>query len=129
MIDITRCLCKLKTTTTGAIRPPRQYIMPLYDFRNKDTGEVITKMMSIASRQEFLDENPHLEQVILRAPPITSGHTSVAKMAGNEFKDVLRNVAEQNPHSPLAQTYGKKDPKSVKVRETVNNVKKRLRDE
>ena len=100
--------------------------MPLYDFRNKETGEVTTKMMSISSREDFLHENPHLEQVILRAPPITSGHTSVAKMAGDEFKSVLQNVAEKNPHSPMADKYGRKDPTSVKVRETVKNVKKRL---
>ena len=103
--------------------------MPLYDFRNKDTGEVITKMMSISSREDFLRENPDLEQVILKAPPITSGHTSVAKMAGDGFRDVLQDVAAANPHSPMAQKYGKKDPTSVKVRETVNNVKKRLKDE
>ena len=100
--------------------------MPLYDFRNKETGEVITKMMSISSREDFLKENPDLEQIILSAPPITSGHTSVSKMAGDEFKGVLQNVAEKNPYSPMAKKYGKKDPTSVKLRDTVDNVKKRL---
>lgn len=103
--------------------------MPLYDFRNKETGEVITKMVSIASKPEFLEENPHLEQIITRAPGITSGHTSVSKMAGEEFKSVLQNVAEKNPYSPLADKLGKKDPTSVKLRETVKGVKKKLKDE
>ena len=103
--------------------------MPLYDFRNKETGEVITKMMSIASREDFLKENPDLEQVILSAPPLATSGMSIERKAGSEWGDVLKNVAAQNPYSPLAERYGKKDPKSVKVRETVKNVKKRLKDD
>lgn len=103
--------------------------MPIYDFRNKQTGEVVTRMMSIASKEGFLEENPDLEQVILSAPPLATSGMSIERKAGSEWKDVLQNVADKNPHSPLAQKYGKKDPTSVKVRETVNNVKKRLKND
>lgn len=103
--------------------------MPIYDFRNKDTGEVVTKMMSIASKPGFLEENPALEQVILSAPPLATGGKSIERMAGHEWNDVLKNVAEKNPYSPLANTHGKKDPTSVKLRETVKSVKKRISDD
>lgn len=35
--------------------------MPTYDFRNKDTGEVIEKYMSISTREQYLLDNPHME--------------------------------------------------------------------
>ena len=34
--------------------------MPLYDFRNKDTGEVFEKFMSISAKEEYLKENPNM---------------------------------------------------------------------
>jgi len=38
--------------------------MPTYDFRNKDTGEVIEKYMSISDRTQYLLDNPNMEGYI-----------------------------------------------------------------
>lgn len=38
--------------------------MPIYTFRNKNTGEEFTEMFSIASMETYLQENPDIEQVI-----------------------------------------------------------------
>lgn len=38
--------------------------MPIYTFRNTKTNEEYTEMMSISSKETYLKENPHIEQVI-----------------------------------------------------------------
>ena len=42
------------------------------------------------------------------------------------FKDVLSRVAEANPMSPMADDFGKKDAKSVAIRDSVKRVKKKV---
>ena len=48
--------------------------MPTYDFRNKDTGEVFEKVMKIADKEQYLIDNPHLEQTITSAPAFAGDH-------------------------------------------------------
>ena len=38
--------------------------MPLYDFKNNDTGEVEEHSMSYKDVEQFLIDNPHLEKMI-----------------------------------------------------------------
>jgi hypothetical protein len=42
------------------------------------------------------------------------------------FKEVLSKIADANPTSKLADDYGKKDKKSVAVRDSMKRVKKKL---
>ncbi len=42
------------------------------------------------------------------------------------FNDVLSRVAENSPYSPLADTHGKKDAKSVANRNIVKKARKKL---
>ena len=42
--------------------------MATYTFRNKETGEIEEHKFSVHNHQEFKDNNPHLEQVILTGP-------------------------------------------------------------
>lgn len=44
--------------------------MPTYNFRHKDSGEILEEFMSISARTEFLAEHPEYEQVILEAPAL-----------------------------------------------------------
>jgi hypothetical protein len=37
--------------------------MPTYDFRNNETNEQFSKLMSIASKEEYLEANPHIQQI------------------------------------------------------------------
>ena len=69
--------------------------MPLYEYRNKDTGEVITKMVKIADREQFLKDNPDLEPMI-SAPKITSGN-GVLKQAGDGWKEVQSRIKSGLP--------------------------------
>lgn len=73
--------------------------MPTYDFRNKDTGEVIEKIMRIAEKEQFLIDNPHLEQTITTAPAFAGDHITIKKDTG--FKEVLQRIHEKTPGSQL----------------------------
>jgi len=97
--------------------------MPTYNFRNKETGEEWEEFMGISASEEFLKENPHVEKVFNgKAPGLVGGHGDRTKPDGG-FKEVLSKIAEANPTSALANTYGKKDAKSVAVR----NITQKLR--
>jgi len=90
--------------------------MPTYNFRNKETGEEWEEFMGISASEEFLKENPHVEKVFNgKAPGLVGGHGDRTKPDGG-FKEVLSRIAEANPTSALANDYGKKDAKSVAVR-------------
>lgn len=68
--------------------------MPLYDFKNLETGEVETKMMSVSSMQEYV-KDPNIQQV-LSAPQIISGTKSTISQASNEFNDVLKSIKKNS---------------------------------
>jgi hypothetical protein len=79
-----------------------RFNMPLYDFRNKETGEIVEKSMTYDSKQQYLIDNPHMESVILSAPPLgdPTKLTATRKM-DNGFKDVLSRIHERTPGSTL----------------------------
>ena len=39
--------------------------MPTYNFQDKETGEILEKVMKISEKDTFLKDNPHLKSVIL----------------------------------------------------------------
>lgn len=53
--------------------------MPLYDFRNKDTGDIAEYGMPMSEYDQFCQNNPNLERVYTKAPgivdPIRAGIT------------------------------------------------------
>lgn len=94
--------------------------MPIYSFRNNETGEEYDKIMSWDDKVEYLKENPHLESIITGAPGLVGGTGDRTKPPSG-FKEVLSKIADANPNSKLANDYGKKDHKSVKIREAVQS--------
>lgn len=77
--------------------------MPLYDFRNKDTGEVFEKMMSISAKEEYLKENPNIESMLGMNALIDPVRLGVRR-ADNGFKEVLQRIHEKTPGSELNKT-------------------------
>lgn len=75
--------------------------MPTYDFRDKTTGEVFSKIMKIAEKEQYLIDNPHIEQTHTVAPsmgdPVRLG---VRKVDGG-FKEVLQKIHGRAPGSKL----------------------------
>jgi len=75
--------------------------MPTYEFRNKQTGEVTEVFMKMSSKDQYLADNPHLEQTMTQAPAFTGDHVVVKKDSG--FKEVLQKIHEKTPGSQLNQ--------------------------
>ena len=88
--------------------------MPLYTFENTETGETWDDMMSIASKEQYLKDNPSIRQLIT-GMNIVGGHGDRTKADGG-MKEVFSKIAEPSQFH-LADTYGKKDKKSVFSRE------------
>lgn len=78
--------------------------MPLYEFRNKTTGEMFEKMMSISAKAEYLKENPDIESVISSAPPLMDPVAIGVRRTDQGFKEVLQRIHEKTPGSQLNKT-------------------------
>ena len=91
--------------------------MPIYEFRNKNTGEEWEEFLSFSGREERLMD-PDIEQVIT-APAIISGIAGVTHKNDSGFTDMMSRIAKANPTSPLADKYGDKGIKATKTREAV----------
>ncbi len=63
--------------------------MPTYDFRNKNTGEVFEKFMSISAREQYLTDNVDIEPVI---GAVASIDATFNKKPDNGFRDVLKEI-------------------------------------
>ena len=65
--------------------------MPMYDFKNLETGEIETKMMTISAMQEHV-KDPNITQVI-SAPGLISGKDGgVLTAAGDGWKEVQQRI-------------------------------------
>jgi hypothetical protein len=76
--------------------------MPTYSFRNRETGEIHDEIMRIASREQYLLDNPQLESIITSAPAFAGDHITLKKDTG--FKEVLQRIHSLTPGSELDKT-------------------------
>ncbi len=90
--------------------------MPFYDFENKETGEQFSLMLSISNREKFLENNPEVKQVILKAPGLVSGVNSGEKQDSG-WKENLSRIAGAHQNSHLADQVGGRTVKQAKVNE------------
>ena len=95
--------------------------MPNYTFENKETGEIHEETMRIAELDDFKRDNPHLQQIITKAPSVVSSVGGVSKSIrpSDGMKEVFAKAAEAHPTSPLAERYGKKSIKQIKTEQVV----------
>jgi len=73
--------------------------MPNYTFRNKETGEQFIESMTMAEHDTYLDDKPHLEQVLGNfavADPVNIG---VTKPPSDFMKYVLGRVKSSVPEA------------------------------
>jgi hypothetical protein len=78
--------------------------MPTYDFRNKETGEVFEKIMKIAEKEQYLIDNPQIEQAITSAPAMGDSVRLGIRKSDNGFKEVLQKIHSKTAGSVLNQT-------------------------
>lgn len=77
--------------------------MPTYDFKDTNTGEVFTKVMKIAEKEDYLKENPHIESV-MSAPILIDPVRLGVRKPDAGFKEVLQKIHEKTPRSRLNRT-------------------------
>jgi hypothetical protein len=78
--------------------------MPLYEFKNKETGEVIEKFMSFTAREDYLVQNPNMEVVISGGNPLIDPVRLGVKRPDAGFKEVLQRIHEKTAGSTLNKT-------------------------
>ena len=76
--------------------------MPTYSFRNKETGEIFDELMSMSSRETYLNDNPHLETIITSAPAFVGDHIVIKKDSG--FKEVLQKIKSETSYADFDKT-------------------------
>lgn len=78
--------------------------MPIYDFLNIETDEIIEKRMTIAEKEQYLLDNPHIHSYfgkeyanISLIDPVRLGITRPS----NGFTDRLREIHRRSPGSQI----------------------------
>lgn len=67
--------------------------MPTYTFINKETNEEFSEFMSMSERDEYLHNNPHIQQTLLSAPPLCDPtRVGVRTKPDSGFRDVLHKI-------------------------------------
>lgn len=76
--------------------------MPVYNFRNKQTQEVIEKVMKIAEKESFLEQNNDWESVILT--PTAMSYAGTPRVDSG-FKEVISKIKERTGQSIGSQYF------------------------
>lgn len=79
--------------------------MPVYDFKNKETGEVIenVRFQSWRNKDEYLKENPHLELVYNFAPQVNADPIG-SNRHRKGFREVLNKIHTRTAGSTMNKT-------------------------
>jgi hypothetical protein len=101
--------------------------MPLYQFRNIETGEEFEDLISIANKEELLEKNPHIKQVPTTFG-IVSGVGSIDSKTDDTWKEVLAKVAEAHPDSVVGQRYNKQSIKEIKTKQIIKKHRDKWRN-
>lgn len=75
--------------------------MPTYSMRNKDTGEVFTVTLKMAEREEYLNNNPHLEQILTNFPGVCDSIRLGITKPPDSFNDILKHAKKSHLHSTI----------------------------
>lgn len=75
--------------------------MPTYDFRHRETGEIVEKLMKISEREDFLRDNPQYESVILSAPSIGDPIRLGVRKPDQGFREVLQKAKAAHPRGNI----------------------------
>ena len=89
--------------------------MPNYNFVNTDTGEEFEEFFTISGREEFLKDNPNIQQLPSLFAMSASGTGDGIKNDGG-WKENMSRIAEAHPNSPLASRYGSSKTKDINTR-------------
>lgn len=74
--------------------------MPTYTFVNKDTGEEITEIMTIAEMEDFLIKNKNFQQVLYPVGIADPSRLGIRK-PDSGFRDVLKKIKSKHRRSTV----------------------------
>lgn len=66
--------------------------MPLYEFKNKETGEVSEIVLGLSEYDQYLKDNPNLERYFSRGLDLISDSKSPMTRAGKDWEDHLSRI-------------------------------------
>lgn len=98
--------------------------MPVYDLRNNETGEEWEEKMSYEDMKALTADG----NVVILYKKVNFVYSTGSDGGGkvpDHFKEVMSRVAEQNPNTPVAEKYGSKTVKDVKIRDAVEKARKK----
>jgi len=77
------------------------YLMPIYTFENTETGEQIDKIMKMDAREDYLSANPHMKQIITKAPALGDPHRMGVIKTPDSFNSLMKNIHKNSPGSKI----------------------------
>ncbi len=98
--------------------------MPVYSFENTKTGKEFDKIMSISEKEEYLNTNTHIKQVLNRIN-IVGGVSGMSYRQDQGWKENLSRIAEKHPTSALAREMGTRTTKQIKTEQVIKKHKAR----
>tara|TARA_A100000164_G_scaffold311932_1_gene290090 strand:- start:668 stop:979 length:312 start_codon:yes stop_codon:yes gene_type:complete len=98
--------------------------MPTYTFENTKTGKVFDDFMSMDDKETYLEQNPHIKQIINKIN-IVAGVSGRSYRSDQGWKENMSRIAEAHPTSPLANRYGKKSIKQAKTEQVIQKHRRR----
>jgi hypothetical protein len=77
-----------------------------YTFRNKNTGEEFILEMKMDEREQYLQNNPDVEQILIPLPTGDAVRMGFQKPDSTFSKYILGKVKEQNPLGNVERKFG-----------------------
>ncbi|MDB4786113.1 hypothetical protein OAG36_00095 [bacterium] len=74
--------------------------MPIYQYKNEETGEISDHYMSISSMEEFEKDNPHMKKII-HAPALGDAMRLGVRKTDDSFNDLLKTIKKNNSGSTI----------------------------
>ena len=68
----------------------------MYSFHDTKTDEQYDMLMKIADREAYLKKNPHIKQIITKAPSIGDAHRLGVVKTPDSFNSLLKHIKKGN---------------------------------
>lgn len=75
--------------------------MPVYSIRNNETDDLFEVTMKYSELTEYLDQNPHLQQVFTKFPGVVDPVRIGMRKTDSSFRDVLSKAKSAHKHSTI----------------------------
>lgn len=79
--------------------------MPSYSFRNLDNNEEFVLTMSISEKEQYLESNKNIIQIITAAPSLGDPVKLGIRKPEQGFRDVLREIKKSHPRGGGINTF------------------------